>query len=117
MRKNVQMSKRAKQVAKWMLPVLALVIFVRVAAHAQAPEPATTTFSGGVNEVIVPVTATDSKGRFIRDLVQSDFHIFDSGQEQKIDYFSHQQSQPVVIGFLIDMSNRMKVEWKRYKES
>jgi Ca-activated chloride channel family protein len=81
------------------------------------PEPATTTFRGAVNEVIVPVTATDSRGRFISDLVQSDFHIFDGGREQKIDYFSHQQSQPVVIGFLIDMSNRMKVNWSRYQES
>ena len=70
-----------------------------------------TTFRGAVNEVIVPVTATDSKGRFISDLVQSDFHIFDEGHEQKIDYFSHEQAQPVVIGFLIDMSNRMKVDW------
>jgi VWFA-related protein len=86
-------------------------------AQAKAPEQPVTTFRGAVNEVIVPVTATDSKGRFISDLVQSDFHIFDEGHEQKIDYFSHQQSQPVVIGFLIDMSNRMKVDWSRYKES
>ena len=76
-----------------------------------------TTFRNTTNEVIVPVTATDSKGRFISDLVQSDFHIFDEGREQKIDYFSHQQAQPVVIGFLIDTSNRMLVDWKRYKES
>jgi Ca-activated chloride channel family protein len=75
------------------------------------------TFRSNPTEVIVPVTATDSKGRFISDLVQSDFHIFDEGREQKIDYFSHEQAQPVVIGFLIDVSNRMKVEWKRYQES
>lgn len=87
-------------------------------ALAQSPQPAPpATFRGGTNEVIVPVTATDSKGRFITDLVQSDFHIFDEGREQKIDFFSHEQSQPVVIGFLIDMSNRMKVDWNRYKES
>jgi VWFA-related protein len=79
--------------------------------------PGTTTFGTTTNEVVVPVTATDSKGRFIRDLVQSDFHIFDEGREQKIDFFSHEQSQPVVIGFLVDMSNRMKVHWERYRES
>ena len=75
------------------------------------------TFGTTTNEVIVPVTVTDSKGKFVSDLVQSDFHIFDEGREQKIDFFSHEQSQPVVIGFLIDMSNRMKVQWERYKES
>lgn len=89
-------------------------------ARAQQP-PAQgapqTTFTSTPTEVIVPVTATDSKGRFISDLVQSDFHIFDEGREQKVDFFSHEQSQPVVIGFLIDMSNRMKVNWERYKES
>ena len=74
-------------------------------------------FRAGVNEVIVPVTVTDDKGRFVSDLTQSDFHIFDEGKEQKIDYFNHQQSQPIVIGFLIDMSNGMKVNWESYKES
>jgi VWFA-related protein len=74
-------------------------------------------FGSTTNEVVVPVTATDSKGAFISDLVQSDFHIFDEGREQKIDFFSHEQSQPVVIGFLVDMSNRMKVEWDRYRDS
>ena len=87
------------------------------AASASASAGTPPTFLSNPTEVIVPVTATDSKGRFISDLVQSDFHIFDEGREQKIDYFSHEQSQPVVIGFLIDMSNRMKVDWDRYKES
>src|SRR3569833_110130 len=75
------------------------------------------TFGTTTNEVIVPVTVTDTKGKFVSDLVQSDFHIFDEGREQKVDFFSHEQSQPVVIGFLIDMSTRMKVQWERYKES
>lgn len=83
----------------------------------EATEPGQTTFKSALTEVIVPITAVDSKGRFISDLVQRDFHIFDEGKEQKIDFFSHEQSQPVVIGFLIDMSNRMKVQWERYKES
>jgi Ca-activated chloride channel homolog len=98
------------------LVALAAVATVTV-ARAQAPTPGEPTFHGATNEVIVPVTATDSKGRFISDLVQSDFHIFDEGREQKIDFFSHEQSQPVVIGFLIDTSNGMKVDWKRYQES
>ena len=39
---------------------------------AQAParqEQPPTTFRGGVNEVIVPVTVTDEKGRFVTVLV------------------------------------------------
>jgi Ca-activated chloride channel homolog len=70
-----------------------------------------------VNEVIVPVTVTDEKGRFVSNLTKSDFHIFDENKEQKIDYFSHEQSQPIVIGFLIDTSNGMMIHWEKYKEA
>src|SRR6185312_9447902 len=87
------------------------------AGPASAAPQGGLTFGATTNEVIVPVTVTDTKGKFVSDLVQSDFHIFDEGREQKIDFFSHEESQPVVIGFLIDMSNRMKVQWDRYKES
>jgi VWFA-related protein len=70
-----------------------------------------------VNEVIVPVTVTDSKGRFVSNLEKRDFHIFDEGKEQRIDFFSHEQSQPIVIGFLLDQSNGMKIHWAKYKEA
>jgi VWFA-related protein len=70
-----------------------------------------------VNEVIVPVTVTDDKGRFVSNLVQKDFHIFDEGKEQRIDYFTSDRNQPVVVGFLLDMSNAMKIHWKKYEES
>src|SRR5580704_9888897 len=70
-----------------------------------------------VNEVIVPVTVTDEKGRFVSNLTKSDFRIFDENREQTIDFFSHEQSQPIVIGFLIDMSNGMKIHWAKYKEA
>jgi VWFA-related protein len=80
-------------------------------AKAQGP------ISVSVNEVIVPVTVTDSKGRFLSDLKKEDFHIFDEGREQKIDFFNHEQSQPIVIGFLVDTSNGMKIQWDKYKEA
>jgi VWFA-related protein len=70
-----------------------------------------------VNEVIVPVTATDEKGRFISNLTKGDFRIFDENREQKIDFFSHEQSQPIVVGFLVDTSNGMMIHWDKYKEA
>ena len=65
----------------------------------------------------MPVTVTDSKGRFVSNLEKSDFHIFDEGKEQKIDFFSHEQSQPIVIGFLIDTSSGMRIHWDSYQEA
>jgi VWFA-related protein len=87
------------------------VLTPRTIAHAQSP------IKVSVNEVIVPVTVTDDKGRFVSNLTKSDFRIFDENKEQKIDFFSHEQSQPVVIGFLIDTSNGMMIHWDKYKEA
>jgi Ca-activated chloride channel homolog len=70
-----------------------------------------------VNEVIVPVTVTDEKGRFVSDLEQKDFTIFEEGKEQKIEFFTRERSQPVVVGFLIDLSNSSRLHWKNYQDS
>jgi len=91
--------------------VLAGALTLRPVAKAQTP------IRVSVNEVIVPITVTDAKGRFVSDLTKSDFKIFDENREQKIDFFSHEQSQPVVIGFLIDTSNGMMIHWDKYKEA
>jgi len=91
--------------------VLAVSLSLRPAANAQAP------ITVSVNEVIVPITVTDDQGRFVSNLTKNDFRIFDENKEQKIDFFSHEQSQPIVIGFLIDTSNGMKVQWDKYKEA
>src|SRR5579859_2407407 len=70
-----------------------------------------------VNEVIVPVTVTDDRGRFVSNLDAGDFRIQDEGQEQKIEYFSRERSQPVVVGFLLDMSNATRIHWKNFQDA
>jgi Ca-activated chloride channel homolog len=65
-----------------------------------------------VTEVLVPVTVTTAKGKFVIDLDKEDFTVYDNGQEQTIDYFSRDRSQPVVVGFLMDLSNSVRVQWK-----
>ena len=70
-----------------------------------------------VNEVIIPVTVTDEKGRFVSNLEQKDFQVFDRGKEQEIRYFSRERSQPVVIGFLMDLSNASRIQWKHYQDA
>lgn len=69
------------------------------------------------NEVIVPVTVTDEDGRFVSDLEQKDFQVFDQGKEQKIGYFSRERNQPVVVGFLIDVSNSSRTHFKTFQEA
>jgi Ca-activated chloride channel homolog len=70
-----------------------------------------------VNEVIVPITVTDEKGRFVSDLDQKDFTIFDEGKQQEIQFFTRERSQPVVVGFLVDLSNNSRLHWKNYQDA
>jgi len=70
-----------------------------------------------VSEVIVPVTVTTAKGQFVSNLDKEDFKIYDNGQEQTIDYFSRDRNQPVVVGFLVDLSNNSRIHWKDYQEA
>lgn len=108
---------------RFLLP--ALFLFVYAHASAQQTPPPAKAQSGDplqsirvqVNEVIVPVTVTDDKGRFVSDLDQKDFTILDEGKPQTIRFFSRERSQPVVVGFLIDQSNASKIHWKTYKEA
>jgi hypothetical protein len=90
-----------------------------VASSAQ-PSPATNQpppIQVQVNEVIVPVTVTDEKGRFVSDLDQKDFDVYDEGKQQQIQFFTRERSQPVVVGFLIDLSNSSRLHWKNYQDA
>ena len=68
-------------------------------------------------EVIVPVTVTDYRGKFVSNLEANDFRILDDGRPQKIKFFSHDPKQPVVVGFLLDMSNSTKIHWKTFQDA
>lgn len=70
-----------------------------------------------VNEVIVPVTVTDEKGRFVSDLDQKDFQVFEENKPQTIRFFTRERSQPVVIGFLLDLSSSSRIHWKNYQDA
>lgn len=90
----------------------------KVEPQAETPKgPTPAPIKVSVNEVIVPVTVTDEKGRFVTDLDQEHFKIFEEGKEQKINFFNRERSQPVVIGFLIDLSAASRQHWKTFQEA
>jgi len=76
-----------------------------------------TPFAISVNEVIVPVTVTDDKGRFVSDLDKADFQIFEQNKPQNIRFFTREHSQPVVVGFLLDMSSASRIHWENYQNA
>lgn len=91
----------------------ALVLFSSV-AFAQGEQ---SRIRVSVNEVIVPVTVTDDKNRFVSNLDSQDFRVFDEGREQRLQFFSRERNQPVVVGFLLDMSNNTRLHWKTFQDA
>lgn len=102
----------------WLAPRsigLGIALIALLAPAQEASKDAT--FKSTVSEVIVPVTVTDQKGRYLEDLDKEDFRIFDNGKEQTIEYFSRERNQPVVVGFLLDLSNSSRTQWKDYQSA
>jgi Ca-activated chloride channel homolog len=91
-------------------------------AEAQPTPPAAgvqpqNAYNTSVSEVIVPVTVTDEKGKFVTNLDQRDFQLFDNGKPQTITYFTRERNQPVVIGYLVDLSNTNRLQWDKLQEA
>jgi VWFA-related protein len=99
--------------------LLAALLFAQSAPQpaTQPAHPTQPPIRVQVNEVIVPVTVTDEKGRFVSNLDAKDFKVFDQGKPQEIKFFTRERNQPVVVGFLIDLSNASKLHWKNYQDA
>jgi len=94
--------------------ILAAFLLLPTAYPQEQPQ---TRIAVHVDEVIVPVTVTDDRGRFVSNLEAKDFRVLDEGKEQRIRFFSRDQKQPVVVGFLVDLSNNTRLHWKTYQDA
>ncbi len=65
--------------------------------------------------VSLTATITDSRGRFISNLKQSDFRVYEDGVKQELSYFNTGDRVPVSLGILFDTSGSMidKIEGVR----
>lgn len=77
------------------------------AAQSPSQDPgAQTPFRAGVELVSLNVTVTDSTGRYVADLEQSDFSVFEDGVKQDITFFTR-RIQPIALSMLLDSSASM----------
>jgi VWFA-related protein len=60
--------------------------------------------------VNVVATVTDDRGRYVLDLGEEDFIVYEDGQRQKIAHFSFSNDLPVSMGVLIDTSGSMEAK-------
>ena len=64
-------------------------------------------FRAGVDVVSLNVTVTDPSARFVRDLTQTDFEVYEDGVKQDVNFFSRSQ-QPIALAILLDTSASME---------
>ena len=57
--------------------------------------------------VALTATVTDSRGRNVSGLKQSDFTVYEDGAKQELAYFNTGERVPVSLGILFDTSGSM----------
>ncbi len=72
-------------------------------------DDAIATFKKQVNEVNLVFTVTDKRGRFIKDLKQSDFQVLDDSRPPaSVVNFGSETNLPLRVGLLVDASNSIR---------
>lgn len=77
------------------------------APQAGAPSQRPPSFRSGVDVVSLNVTVADNMGRYVTDLQESDFQVFESGVKQDLTFFNRRQS-PITVALLLDSSASME---------
>jgi len=73
-------------------------------------------FRAGVELVSLNVTVSDPSGRFITDLDQSAFEVYEDGVRQDISFFSR-SNQPIALSLLLDTSASMEDKMRTAQEA
>ena len=76
-------------------------------APSQPPAGQAPSFKTGVDLVSLNVTVTDTGSRYLTDLQQEDFQVFEDGVQQSVTYFSR-TNLPIALSLLLDTSASME---------
>ena len=99
--------------------VLAAVLAAAGLAVAAQQDDQTTplpSFRAGVDVVSLNVTVTDAENRFVTDLDQDNFQIFEDGILQEITFFSRSRL-PIALSLLMDTSASMDKRMRTAQEA
>jgi Ca-activated chloride channel family protein len=90
-----------------MRPYAVLALVLAAATAPLTAQEQERTFRAGVDIVSLNVTVTDPASRYIVDLDQKDFSVFEDGVKQDLTFFNRKQ-QPIALSLLLDSSASME---------
>jgi VWFA-related protein len=82
-------------------------VFLASTAKVDLARGQTPPIRSRVNEVVLPVTVLNAKGAMVLNLSENSFHIFDNGEEQKIDGFDL-GGDPLAIALVVETSSHVR---------
>ena len=85
----------------------ALAVPLLLSAQQPLPKAGQPSFRTAVDVVSMNVTVTDSANRYVTDLTEKDFEIFEDGVKQDVILFNR-SNLPVALSLLIDTSSSME---------
>ena len=85
-------------------------------AQQQQQQTQPPAFRAGVDVVSLNVTVTDLEARFVSDLGQDDFTVYEDGVRQEINFFTRTQL-PIALALLMDTSASMDEEMATAQEA
>jgi VWFA-related protein len=94
---------------------LSLVLFFSLAVAQQKSgkkaqeNPA---YNVNVYAVTMAVTVQDKKGRYVNNLEEKDFIVYENNEKKQITYFQHDEHAPLSLTVLLDVSGSMGLENK-----
>lgn len=88
----------------------------REVGPAQPAQEKNQVFRAGVEMVSLNVTVVDSQGRYVTDLEQDAFSVFEDGAKQDLSYFNR-TNLPIALSLLIDSSASMEQRMEHAQEA
>jgi Ca-activated chloride channel family protein len=86
--------------------LLGVSVVTQAQAPTQTPKPPPT-FGVGIEVINLNVSVTDAQNRYMTDLVEKDFAVFEDGIRQELSLFTH-ENLPISLALLIDTSASME---------
>jgi Ca-activated chloride channel family protein len=81
-----------------------------------APPAQRPSFRAGVELVSINVTVTDPGGRYLTELNQPDFQVFEDGAQQQVTFFNR-TNLPIALSILLDTSASMESRLETAQEA